>query len=170
MANLPWYSGIRIVNITLVPSVPGQIVHEIPTSGSQRVFNTGFGRWEGTIQFGRVDNADVGMRTEAFIAGLNGSQNTTEIPLDRIKNIGTSSTQLRNAAIGRYYNYKNRLIVIHGRASNKTLFWPEININENEGLTSPKTLRIKLTGNQASMPHSPDNWGPWVLSFVEALT
>ena len=170
MAHFPWYDGIRITNLTLVPAVPGQIVHEIPTSGASRVFNTGFGRWEGTISFGRVDNADVGQRIEAFIAGLNGSQHTTDIPLDRIKNIRTADTQLRNAQIGRYYNYKNRLILIHGRASNKTLFFPEININENEGLTSAKRLRIRLTGRQASMPASPNNWGGWVLSFREALT
>ena len=170
MANLPWYGDIRITNLTLVPAVPGQITHQIQYTGVSRVFNTGYGRWQGTISFGRVDDQDIGMRTEAFIAGFNGSQNTTEIPLENIKGFRTPNAQLQDTQIGRYYNYKNRLILIHGRASNKTLFFPEIPINENEGLTSPKSLRIRLEGATASLPHSPDNFGPWVLQWTEALT
>ena len=170
MAHFPWYSGIRIVNLTLIPAVPGQIRHEIPSTGAVRVFNTGAGRWEGTISFGRVDNADVGLRTEAFIAGLNGSQNVTEIPLGNIKRFRTPNATLGTAQIGRYYNYNDRLIVIHGRENSNTLFFPEIPIKENEDLTSANRLRIRLTGQQANMPSSPNNWGPWVLSFTEALT
>ena len=169
MAHLPWLPSIRITNLTLTPSVPGQIRHEIPTTGAVKVFNTGAGRWTGTIQFGRVDSADLGLRVEAFIAGLNGSQHTTDIPLARIKNLATADATLETAQIGRYYNYNNRLIVVHGRDSNGTLIFPELPINQNEVLTSPNRLRIRLRETQASMPQTPDSWGPWALSFTEAL-
>lgn len=169
MAHLPWYNGIRITDLTLSASVPGQIRHEIPSTGAVRIFNQGAGRWTGTITFGRVDSEDVGLRTEAFIAGLNGSQNTTDIPLDRIKSYRTPPTTLRNAQIGRYYNVGDRLIVVHSRVGNQTLIFPEIPINEEQALTSPTRLRIRLAGAEPTLPHQPDNHGPWVLQFTEAL-
>ena len=169
MAHLPWYNGIRITDLTLNASVPGQIIHEIPSTGAVRIFNQGAGRWEGTIVFGRVDNMDVGLRIEAFIAGLNGSQNTTDIPLDRIKNLRTAGTTLGRAQIGRYYNAGNRLIVVSGRVGGKTIIFPELPLSESAALTSPSRIHIRLTGAAPSMPHQPDNHGPWALSFTEAL-
>ena len=169
MAQLPWYNGIRITDLTLVPAVPGQIVHEIPSTGAARVFNAGVGRWEGSIQFGRVEDPDVGLRTEAFISGLNGSSNTTDIPLRLIKNLQTADSTLKEAQIGRYYNYGNRLILIHGRVGGKTLIFPEIDINEDSALTSPTRLRIRLSGSQSALPHQPMNFGPWALSFFESI-
>ena len=170
MALIPWYSGLRITNLNLIPSVPGQITHEIPSTGAVRTFNAGAGRWSGTIQFGRIDSEEQGLRTEAFIAGLNGSHHTTDIPLERIKGFESSDTTLAEAAVGRYYNYGSRLVVIHGREGGNTRLWPELNIAESDTLTSATLLRIRLTGAQAVLRQEPEIWGPWVLSFTEAIT
>ena len=169
MAHFQWYDGIRITNLALVASVPGQIIHQIPSTGASRIFNTGVGRWTGTIQFGRVDNQEIGLRTESFISGLNGGQHTTDIPLNQIKSYQTTNTTLANAVVGRYYNFGNRLVVINERVANRTYYFPNLPLDNDSVLTNPNRLRIRLTNATPILPNSPNNWGPWTLSFTEAI-
>lgn len=170
MANLVWYNGIRITNLSLVPNVPGQIIHEIPSTGATRVFQTGAGRWNGTITFGRVDNPDVGLRIESFISSLNGGLHTTDIPLQQIKSYRTTDTTLENAQSGRYYNFGNRLVVIYNRVGKRTHYFPNLPLDDDSVLTNPNRIRIRLTNSSPILPNQPNNWGPWTLSFTEALS
>lgn len=168
MANIAWVNQIRIINLSLVASIPGQIRHEIVSTGSVKVYNQAAGRWAGSVQFGRVDSPEIGRRIEALISALNGSQHTTDLPIANIKGAAPNTT-LATAQIGQYYNFGNRLILVNGRSSGKTLHFPQINIAEDSVLTSANRLRIRLTNAQTLMPHTPDNQGPWALAFTEAI-
>lgn len=168
MAEIEWAPDIRITEIALTAANPGQIIHEIPTTGSMRVFNRGVGFWQGTITFGQLDNMTQGQNVEAFIATLNGSQNITRIPLTDIKRFRNQSNTpipLSNAVPGRYYNYKDRLILV-----NKNAIFPEIPINPSESVVPASFVRVRLAPNSnVLMRHRPETYGPWVLSWREAL-
>lgn len=170
MAELAWNADIRITDLSLVATNPGQIVHEIPSTGSVKTFNRGVGRWSGTITFGQLENMVQGQNVEAFIAALNGSQNTTRIPLAHIKgfrNQSASPIPFNRVEAGKYYNYGSRLILSNGGFS----VFPEIPIGSSEMVTPATFIRIRQApAAQVLLRHRPDSFGPWTLSFVEALT
>ena len=170
MSLLQWNPNARITNLSLVATNPGQITHTIPSTGVTRIFNRGAGQWTGTLQLGVVSNMEQGQMIEAFISALNGSQNTTRIPLINIKRFRRDSTapiQFRNIEQGRYYNYKNRLILSNGGAS----VFPDLPIQPTEMITPATFIQIRRApDSQTLMPHQPDRYGPWTLQFIESLT
>lgn len=168
MAEISWNPNIRIVDLSLVASTPGQIIHSIPSTGAVRIFNQGSGLWTGTITFGEMDEMETGQQIEAFIATLNGSQNTTRIPLVNIKQFSTSTspTQFRNAKTGHYYIYKNRLILSYGGSA----VFPDFPISPNETILPATSILVRQRpDSQVILRHRPDSYGPWSLSFTEVI-
>ena len=167
MALIQWPKEARITELALTAFRPGQINHTIPSTGAIRTFNRSKGRWGGTITLGQMDDREQGQLIEAFISSLNGSQNTTRIPLTRIKRIGTSATPIafKNAVAGQYYNYQGRLILVGYGGQ----VFPELVI-DSEAIVSPATFLIirQAPDTNTLMRHTPHILGPWAIAFREA--
>ena len=168
MALIQWPSEARITEIVLTPAKPGQINHVIPSTGAVRTFNRSSGRWTGTITLGRLENMVQGQVIEAFISTLNGSQNTTRIPLTRIKQFkseGTAPIEFRNALVGRYYTHNNRLIVVYSDGN----IFPDLPIEPDTMIAPATSLLIRQSADTTPlMRHRPNAYGPWSFQFQEA--
>ena len=167
MAEIQWSTDARITNLTLNADNPGQITHEIPSTGTLRVFNQSFGRWTGTIQLGQVESQDQGQRIEAFIAGLRGSQNATRVPLSHIKGFASdSNTPVRfsDVVAGRYYNIGDRLFVAYGGG----VVFPNLPIAPSTAVRPATFILVRLAaGASPLLPHRPDQYGPWAIQIQE---
>ena len=166
--EINWTKHARITNLTLIPSNPSRITHEIPSTGAVKEFNRGTGLWTGTLTLGVHNDPLLGQAVEAMIAGLLLPASTFRIPLLKIKNLAPSisgnAVQLANSKAGVYYMYNDRLVLSSGGLN----IFPQLTIDRTAMLRPATHLHARLVGTPA-MPHVPDQFGPHTLQFREVI-
>ena len=183
MAQIPYVVGARIIELTLTPAVPGQIQHNIPSTGGIKVFNRGYGLWAGVARFGALKGSDAA-QFEAMLAALNGPENYIELPLRGRETIAaaTSITAVNDLvytlaaspaglARGSYVRSRDRLFVVSAQPSAKKIqLWPLVPLKVGDVIDVASTIRARLgDGNIPELPSTPHWSGPWVFSFREAI-
>ena len=80
MAIYDWPNDAWIVDQIVAADVPGQTIHEIPSTGGARVLTTGYGRWRGTTTIGARYQAEAA-EIEATLMRLNGAEHALWLPV-----------------------------------------------------------------------------------------
>ena len=183
MAQIPYAAGARIIELSLTPSVPGQIQHEIPFTGETKILNRGYGLWAGVARFG-VLKGSAAAQCEAMFAALNGSENYIELPLRGRATIdaATSITAVNGSTYtlaasrlglvrGSYVRSGDRVFVITAQPSARVVqLWPLVPLKVGDVIKSAATIRARSSGgNVPELPSTPHWSGPWVFGFREAL-
>ena len=183
MTQIPYVLGARIIELTLTPTVPGQIQHTIPFTGETKILNRGHGLWAGVVRFG-VLKGSVANQFEAMLAALNGSENYIELPLrgrgtidaaTRITAVNGSVYTLAASpaglAIGAFVRSGDRVYVIIAQPSAREVqFWPFVPLAVGDDIEIASTIRARASdGNVSELPATPHWSGPWVFGFREAI-
>ena len=183
MAQIPYVAGARIIELTLTPSIPGQIQHSIPSTGETKIFNRGYGLWAGVARFGALKGS-AAAQFEAMIAALNGSENFIELPLRGRETIDTATrvTAVNDLVYtlaaspvglmrGAYVRSRDRVFVVSAQPSaSKVQLWPLVPLKVGDVIESAATIRARsINGNVPELPSSPHWSGPWVFGFNEAV-
>ena len=183
MAQIPYVAGARIIELTLTPSVPGQIQHNIPSTGGIKILNRGYGLWAGVARFGALKGSFAN-QFEAMLAALNGSENFVELPL---RGRGTIAASTRITAVndlvytlaaspvglvrGAYVRSKDRLFIVSAQPSaSKVQLWPLVPLKVGDIIEIATTIRARsIDGDVPELPSTPQWSGPWVFGFREAI-
>ena len=180
-----YFTGARITEFSLNPDAPGQIAHEVPSTGTTRVFNRGYGRWRGVVRFGALKGAAV-HQMEAMLASLDGAAESVELPLRGRASIAAASVQVDapsggatrlttapgDMVRGIYLRKDKRLLIVTewDASSREISVWPAIPLMENDLLTRATTVSAQSRRDATpDLPLSPHWGGPWVWNWQEAL-
>ena len=181
MAEITYYADARLTEVTLTPDHPGQISHDIPSTGIIKTLNQGYGRWEGVARFG-VMKGEEAAAMEAMLASLDGSANYVELPIHRptteadttIASVSgeefTLTTDPKGLVPGAYVRSGNRLFVVRTvvDATRTITLWPFVPLEASDPIEVATTVRARST-RRPDFPSTPHWSGPWVLSWVEAI-
>ena len=183
MANIPYVANARMIEMTLSPSVPGQIQHPIPSTGGVKILNRGYGLWSGVVRFGVLKGEDAD-EFESMLAALNGSENFVELPLrgrgtidavtrissiiGSVYNLNSSPGGLRRGA---YVRSGDRLFIVTAQPSGQMIqLWPLVPLEVGDILSPATTIRVRLRDNNTPELPATTHWsGPWVMGFREAV-
>ena len=183
MSQIPYFAGARIIELTLTPTVPGQLQHNIPSTGEIKTLNRGYGMWAGVARFGSLKSSDAA-QFEAMVAALNGSENHIELPLRGRTTIATATkiTAVNDLVYtlaaspgglmrGAYVRVKDRLFIISAQpAANKVQLWPLVPLKVDDVIEIATTIRAQsIDGGVPDLPSTPQWSGPWVFGFREAV-
>ena len=183
MAQIPYVVGARIIELTLTPTVPGQIQHTIPSTGEIKTLNRGYGVWAGVARFGALKGS-VAAQFEAMLAALNGAENYIELPLRGRATIAaatkisavnglvyTLAASPNGLVRGAYIRSGDRLFVVSAQpAVNKIQLWPSVPLEVGDDIAIASTIRARAgEGNVPELPATPHWSGPWVFGFREAI-
>ena len=182
MPQIEYYAGAWITELTLVPAHPGQITHDIPSTGSLRVFEQGHGRWEGVVRW-KVRKGAAAAGMEAMLTGLDVVSNFIELPIHRptisaattvaaeADGVYTLAADPGDAILGAYVRSHNRLFSVQGwdAARLRMTLWPDFPLVRGDPISPALSVRARGAGGVPDMPRTPHWSGPWVLSWVEAI-
>ena len=185
MARLVTYEpSLRVVDITLNQRFEHEI-HRIQSTGSKKIFETGPGKWRGSVRFGARSNRVFASKAEAFFSSLNGQENYFDLPLTGIK-VGSglpttvtsgnevSGYNFANNAIflnngGYYWSVNNRLLIqLNGSAPYR--FWPSLSWSPGQVIATANVIRIQQEASGVNMTISPHWSGDWSMRFEEYVT
>ena len=174
MASVSYPSGVaRITELALQRDNPGDVRHDIPSTGATKILRFGYGRWVGTISFGEMDDFEKGQRIEAFLASLDGGVNTVNLPLDHIKANPNSGNKRRNAFaasdIGTYWTNDGRLYIVTGVTTGLASMWPTVPLATTASMTPATHIVARERQGAPLMRHNPSVLGPWTWAFQEAI-
>lgn len=170
MALINYPSVARITELRLTRANPGDVTHEIPSTGRTQMLRFAQGTWHGTVTFGALDNRDDGARMEAFFASLDGGANSVRLPLINIKKQcdNTIRALLKPDSVGCYYRTSKGLVIItSAESSGAGTWWPPYQFPVNEPFTAATHITVKERGGAPVMPHVPGLMGPWTWQFQE---
>ena len=179
----------RTVELRLRRENPGQITHEIPSTGARKTFTFGAGHWAGQVTFGRMRDRQSSQIMEAFIASLDGGANWTQLPLREAKTYRSATTSLQvsgstagsllthtfdnnpleAADVGTYWNSSNRLFIVTQVDGANVALWPQLVLAADTRLTAATFVLARQDANSPTMPQTVDFGGPWSWNFVEAI-
>ena len=177
MAQVNYPADAYTTEVTLQAFTPGQITHNIPSTGNVVPFNLGPGRWQGTISW---KTSNDGAAIEAAIAALNGAENWMAIPLRR-PTIETS-VAIRSAQPGlwtlasapadlanKFVRFGQRVYVIVNQNGNTVSVWPLVNTDSSGTMEPTKTINIHST-RTPELRATPHWSGPWTISWRERIS
>ena len=183
MSKIPYAPGARLIELTMVPSVPGQIQHNIPSTGITKIFNRGHGLWSGVARFG-VLKGNAAAQVEAMFASLNGSENYVELPLRGRRTIATSTHIVTSIGSvftlsdipdglgrGAYVRSGDRVFIISAQPSSDSIqLWPSLLLQAGDSIEPALTIQARSSdGVVPELPSTPHWSGPWVFGFSEVV-
>ena len=183
MGEVPYVAGARLIELSLTPSVPGQIRHVVPSTGEIEIFNRGYGLWTGIARFHSI-KGDIAGQIEAMFAALNGAENFVELPLRGRKTLEAATSISRvngtvytlTAAVGglgrgTYIRSGDRVFIISAQPSAREIqLWPPVPLEIGDDIGIATTIRARSPDSSVPDLPSTPNWsGPWVFGFQEAI-
>lgn len=174
MAQVAYPIGVaRITELRLQRANPGDVNHEIPSTGKVETLKFGHGLWLGVITFGALDDVESAQRMEAFFASLDGAANTVNLPLSHIKRNPNAAAKRRNAFaaadVGTYWTHGGRLYIVTGVTGTTASMWPTVPLAANQMMTPAAHIVAREREGAPIMPHNPHVLGPWTWQFREAV-
>lgn len=185
--NAPYNSFTRL---DLEPWNPNQEEQENPYTGDVAVYARSPGRWRGVATIGEMNDREQAGLVEAWVAGLRGAANWSNIPLDRptlAEDVSLSITAVDTATgvltvaedltalavtIGLYCRIGTRVLIIEGIPSqHEVVVWPFVPaLSVGAALLPATTIQVRRPANRGvALPREVDIFGPWVIDFVEKI-
>ena len=174
MAVVAFPTGVaRITELSLQRMNPGDVRHEVPSTGRETLLKFGYGLWHGLVTFGEMDDVAQAQRIEAFFASLDGGANTVHLPIDHIKASASDApktlAEMTDDDIGTYWNYEGRLYAVTGIGAGTASLWPTKPVPAGAALAPATHIVAKERDGAPAMPHTPHFLGPWTWLFKEAV-